>query len=208
MTERASDIESIGVAFLERLRAVTSQLHRKLDLGPDEPLVELLLADYEENYGPEVWSLRYRIVQEALRGGFWRTRLLRTSYTQLYPPEKSHPRTLIEVSHPAGGTAPALMSLLNQSDPRLARLRSADHQMARDAEHLAQGQSHKSSASDAAAFLRAALPAIAGVETRFVLGILYEERGFEWVLAPPEMPQKAEKGKPREPGAPTLRKPQ
>lgn len=206
-SEQASDIESIGVAFLERLRAAVTQLHRKLELQPEEPLVELLLVGYAENYGPEVWSLRYRVAQEALGGKYWRTRVLRPSYTQLYPPEKGQPRTLIEVRYPPDNSQPALADLLRENDPRLARLSNADQQMARAAEHLAHGESQKSSADDAAAFLRAALPAVAAVQTKLVLGVLHEEHGLEWVLAPPELPQKAEEGKPREPGAPTLRKP-
>ena len=91
---QASDIESIGVALLERLRGVTSQLHRKLDLKPDEPVLELILANYVEGYGAEVWSLRYHLAQDLLRGDYWRTRVMRPSYTQLYPPEKGKPRTL------------------------------------------------------------------------------------------------------------------
>src|SRR2546428_4434580 len=80
--EQASDIEVIGVTFLERLRAVTSQLHHKLDLRPDEPVAELLVVGYEPGYGPEVWLLAYRLAQEVLRGEHWRTRVLRPSYTQ------------------------------------------------------------------------------------------------------------------------------
>lgn len=85
---QASDIEVIGVTFLESLRAVTNQLHHKLDLHPDEPVAELLVVGYEPGYGPEVWLLAYRLAQEVLRGEYWRTRVLRPSYTQLYPPEK------------------------------------------------------------------------------------------------------------------------
>lgn len=202
----AADIESVGVAFLERLRTVASELHRKLDLPSEEPLVELLLVGYAENYGPEAWLLRYRIAQEALRGDYWRTRVLRPSYTQLYPPEKGQPRTLIEVRYP-DGSGPGLLDLLNQNDPRLARLSNADPRMARVAEHLARGESHKAAAHDAAEFLRALLDATSGTQAKQILGILNQQRGLEWVLAPPEPPQKAEEGKPREPGAPTLRKP-
>jgi len=92
---QASDIEVIGVTFLESLRAVTNQLHHKLDLHPDEPVAELLVVGYEPGYGPEVWLLAYRLAQEVLRGDYWRTRVLRPSYTQLYPPEKGQPRTLL-----------------------------------------------------------------------------------------------------------------
>jgi hypothetical protein len=202
----AADIESVGVAFLERLRAVASELHHKLDLPQEEPLVELLLVGYAENYGPEAWLLRYRIAQEALRGDYWRTRVLRPSYTQLYPPEKGQPRTLIEVRYP-DGSGSGLLDLLKQNDPRLARLSNADPRMARVAEHLVAGESHKAAAGDAAEFLRAVLDAASGTQPMQILGILYAQRGLEWVLAPPEPPQKAEEGKPREPGAPTLRKP-
>lgn len=203
---QASDIESLGVAFLERLRVVAGQLHSKLDLQPDEPLAELLLVGYTEQYGPEVWNLRYRVVQEVLRGNFWRTRVMRPSYTQLYPPEKGQPRTLIEVRYPPEGSDPTLLELLQKNDPRLSRLRIADPQMIRATEHVARGETHKAPAADAAAFLRAALPIIAEPDANLVLGIIREESGLEWILAPPEPLEKADKGKPREPGAPTLRK--
>ncbi len=204
--EQASDIEAIGVALLERLRAVAGQLHHKIDLKPDEPLLELLVVNIDETYGPEVWSLRYHIAQDVLRGDYWRTRVLRPSYNQLYPPEKGQPRTLIEVRYPADDPGPALLDLLKQGDPRLARLRSADQQLARATERLTQGQSNKASAEDAAAFLRAALPAVSGTDAKLVLGVLHAQRGYQWVLAPPELPQTADEAKPREPSAPTLRK--
>lgn len=202
----AADIESVGVAFLERLRAVAGELHRKLNIPQEEPLVELLLVGYAENYGPEAWLLQYRIAQEALRGDYWRTRVLRPSYTQLYPPEKGQPRTLIEVRYPED-SGPALLDLLKQNDSRLSRFSNDDPRMARVAEHLARGESHKAAARDAAEFLRAVLDATSGMQAKQILGILNQQRGLEWVLAPPEPPQKAEEGKPREPGAPTLRKP-
>ncbi len=204
--EQASDIESIGAALLERLRPLVSQIHHRLDLKLDEPLLELLLVNYLENYGPEVWELRYRVAQDALRGNYWRTRALRPSYTQLYPPEKGHPHTLIEARYPPGAPGPALLDLLKQNDPRLTRLRSADQTMSRATEHLTRGESHKGSADDAAAFLRAALPAVFGAGAKLILGVLHEQRGLEWVLEPPERPQTAEEEKPRQPGAPTLRK--
>ncbi len=201
----ASDIESLGVAFLERLRAVAGELHRKLDLKPEEPLVELLLVGYAENYGPEVWLLKYRIAQEAFRGDYWRTRVLRPSYTQLYPPEKGQPRTLIEVRFPDESGA-TLLELLRQNDPRLVRVAASDARIARAAEYLERGESQKAPAGDTAEWLRATLGAVRAADEKQILGVLYEERGLEWLLAPPEPPEKAQQGKPRETGAPTLRK--
>ncbi len=203
---QAGDIESIGVALLERLRNVATQIHYKLELKPNQPLLELLLVNYLEDYGPEVWELKYRVAQDAGRGDFWRTRVLRPSYTQLYPPEKHEPRTLIEARYPPDEPGPALLDLLNQNDPRLAPLRSADPAMTRAVEFLARGQSNKASADDAAMFLRAALAAVSSADAKMTLGVLHERQGIEWVLAPPEPLQKADEGKPREPGAPTLRK--
>src|SRR5713101_5789365 len=203
---QASDIEAIGVAQLERLRALAGQLHVKVALRRDQPLVELLLVDITEDDGPEVWLVSYRVTQDALGNDYWRTRVLRPSYTQLYPPEKGQPRTLIEVRYPGDAPGPALLDLLNQNDPRLARLRTADLPTTRAIERLASGQSNKAAVDDAAVFLRAALPAIVGQDARLVMGVLREQRGFAWLLEPPEPPQSAEEGKPREPGAPTLRK--
>src|SRR3989304_4802712 len=99
--EHAGDIEVLGLAMLEALRPMTSRLHNKIDLGEDEALLELVLVGYVTDYGPEVWSVRYHIVQEPVRGDYWRTRVLRPRYTQLYPPEKGQPRTLMEVRNPA-----------------------------------------------------------------------------------------------------------
>src|SRR5713226_5362339 len=200
---QASDIEAIGVALLERLRALAGQLHVKVALRRDQPLVELLLVDITGDYGPEVWLVSYRVTQDALGNNYWRTRVLRPSYTQLYPPEKGQPRTLIEVRYPDDAPGPALLDLLNQNDLRLARLRTADLPTTRAIERLASGQSNKAAVDDASVFLRAALPAIAGQDERLVMGVLREQRGFAWLLEPP---QSAEEGKPREPGAPTLRK--
>ena len=205
-TDQASDIEAIGLAFLERLRPVAEELHRKLELQPDEPLVELLLIGNDEAYGPEIWLLRYRIAQNILRGEYWQTRVLRPSYTQLYPPEKGQPHTLVEVRYPRDDPGPTFLDLLRQNDPRLLRLRNSDPPIARAIERIERGDTQKAASSDAAAFLRAALPAVFGSEPRLALGILSKERGLQWLLEPPEAPQRADEGKPREPGAPTLRK--
>ncbi len=204
--DEASDIESIGLALLEPLRSVAQQIHRKVELSPEEPLVELILVGYVADYGPEVWSLRYPFVQEPLRGDYWRTRVLRPHYTQLYPPEKGQPRTLIEVRYPPDEPAPALLDLLNRNDPRLARIRIADQQAARAAESVAQGHSNKALAADATQFLRAALGAIALPDAAQILALIDERRGFDWVLAPPDATPKAEEAGPREPSRPTLRK--
>jgi hypothetical protein len=206
--EQASDLEPIGLALMEPLRTVTPYLTRKMDLGPDDPLVEIILVGYEEGYGPEVWLLKYRVAQEPLRGDYWKTRILQPSYTQLYPPEKGQPRTLVEVRYPPEDKGPSLLELLQQSDERLTPLRTSNAQVARASEKLASGESNKALLDDSVQFLRATLDAIAPPETTQIVAVISERRGFEWILAPPAaVMKKAEDAKPREPGAPTLRKP-
>jgi hypothetical protein len=206
--EPTSDLEPIGVALLEPLRTVVPELTRKMNLRPDDPLMEMLVVGYAEEYGPEVWLLQYRLVQEPLRGDYWKSRVLRPSYTQLYPPEKGQPRTLVEVRYPPEDAGPALLELLQQSDARLTPLRTSNAQVARASEKLAHGESNKAMLDDSVVFLRATLDAIALPNSVQIVAVISERRGFEWILAPPAaVMQKAEDVKPREPGAPTLRKP-
>jgi hypothetical protein len=205
--DQASDIEAIGVAFLEKLRALAEQLHHKILLRADEPLVELLLIDYQPDYGPEVWLLQYRIKQEQLRGDFWQTKTLRPSYTQLYPPEKHQPRTLVEVRYPPELPGPTLLELLQQNDPRLASLRRGAPKSLKVIDNITGGKSSASSVDDSATFLHDALDPIAGTENRIVLGVLREDRGWEWIVAPPDPLEKAaDEDKTRPPEAPSLRR--
>ncbi len=207
--EQTSDLEPIGTALLEPLRTVVPRLTRKMSLGPEDPLVEMLLVGFEAEYGPEVWLLKYRLVQEPLRGDYWKSRILRPSYTQLYPPEKGQPRTLVEVRYPPEDAGPALLELFQQSDARLMPQRTSNAQVARASEKLTHGESNKTQLDDAVVFLRASLDAIAEPNTLQIVAVISEKRGFEWILAPPAVApvQKAEELKPREAGAPTLRKP-
>ncbi len=200
-TEQANDLELMGTAILERLRVIAGQLHRKVDFGPDEPLIEIVLADYLDNYGPEVWDIRYRVAQDSMRGDFWRTRVLRPSYNQLYPPEKGQPKTLIEVRYPEEGAGLSVIQRLRESDAKLIRIGNSDPRMTQVVRGLLNGESQKLPGADAGDFLRAALPAVADADSKLALGVLYQEKGLDWLIAPPK--QKAE-DKSRPAGAPSL----
>ncbi len=201
-----TDIEAIGVGLLEVIRPLTDQLHHKLDLAPDEPLVQLLLADYVENYGPEIWSLQYRIRQQNLGYDFWKTTIQRPAYYQLYPPEKGQPRTLVEVRYPLAAAPPTLLALLNQGDPGVARVRNASPDISKAIGLVAGGDSEKALPDPVANFLRGALPLAAGDPPNVTLAKLDAERGFQWLIAPQEAPPPPSQTKPRDPGAPSLRK--
>ena len=206
--EAEPDLESIGIAFLEKLRPLVSQLHHKIDFRTEDPLFEAVIIGYApNNYGPEVWTVEYRIQQEAIaaRGDYWQTRVLRPRFEQLYPPEKHAPRTLVEMRYPADIKSPMLQTLIEGNDPRMARLGSEDQRFAKVLETIGKGQAQKAVAADAADFLRAAIPLIAP-GARFVLGTMGEGHGFEWVVQPDEPVEKVKEDKDRPPDAPTLRR--
>ena len=209
-----ADLEIIGTDFLEKLRPLVAQLHHKIDLKPDEPIFEIVLIGYApQAYGPEVWLIDYSAEQVNITAStdFWQTHILRPRFTQLYPPEKHQPKTLLETRFPANLQETPLLGLIQANDPRIAKLRSSDSRFDKVAEHLERGQSTKVSMQDAGDFLRAALPLLAG-NAHFIEGEVGESGGFEWIV-PPEEPrektlQKAGEDKDRPPDAPTLmRKP-
>jgi hypothetical protein len=206
--EAESDLETLGTAFLERLRPLVAQLHHKLEFAPDDPIFQLVLIGYAPNeYGPEVWVVEYRIEQEqiATRGDFWQTRILRPRFTQLYPPEKHAPHTIVESRYPPGAKGPALAELIQGNDPRITHLGSGEPRFAKVLDTLRGGQAQKAAALDSADFMRAMLPLIAG-DAPFVLGTLEERRGLEWIVPPQEPVEKVEEDKTRPPDAPTLRR--
>src|SRR5215831_11648067 len=102
--EAEPDLELIGTAFLEKLRPLVGQLHHKVDFSPNDPVFQLvIIGNAPSDYGPEVWVAEYFMEQEmiATRAEYWQTRLLRPRFTQLYPPEKHAPHTLVEARYPA-----------------------------------------------------------------------------------------------------------
>jgi hypothetical protein len=206
------DLEIIGTGFLEKLRPLVSQLHSKFDLKPNEPLFEIVLIGYAPKlYGPEVWLIDYGAEQESVgnRVEYWQTHLLRPRFTQLYPPEKRDPRTLFEVRFPENLQAIPLMGLVQQNDPRIAKLRSSDERFGKLIEQLEHGQANKSNTQDAADFLRAALPLIANGAS-FTEAKMGEASGFDWIVPPEEPVEKTrvQEDKDRPADAPTLmRKP-
>ena len=208
-TNAASDIEMIGVALLERVRQLAGQLHNKLNIGEDEPLIRIVLAGYVPDYGPEAWTIDYHIRQDALGNDLWRTRVLRPTYNQLYPPEKGQPHTLVEVRYPPANRAkgaPELLDLLRQNDPRLAKARAANEILAKSVAFVVDGQSQKSVAASDVDFLRAALPAVTPPETKLTMALVDFDKGFHWVMEPPKEDRPPVDATPREPDAPTLRR--
>ncbi|MGC1169138.1 MAG: hypothetical protein WA886_09555, partial [Candidatus Acidiferrales bacterium] len=118
----ATDIESVGQGLLERLNVVAGNLHAKLDWPSDEPVAELIVADYIQNYGPEVWQLTYLLQQEMQRIDFYDTHVSHPTYLQVWPPEKGQPHSLVEFQYPPDKMLPTLLDLLRQKDPRIEKI--------------------------------------------------------------------------------------
>jgi hypothetical protein len=211
---RASDIESIGIAVLERVRQLAGLLHHKINLGEDEPLIRIVLAGYVQEYGPEAWTIDYHIRQDVLGNDIWRTRVLRPSYNQLYPPEKGKPKTFMEVRYPPENRAtgePELLDLLQQNDSRLTKIRAASEIEAKSVTFAVEGQSQKSDAASLVNFFKTALPAITPPETKLTMAMVDYDRGFQWILEPPKAPapppgERPNDKTPEEPEKPTLRR--
>ncbi len=187
--DEAADIEATGQGLGERLNQVAKGFRSKLNLPADEPLAELIMADYLGGYGAEVWQLTYDMKQEQQKGDYWETRVLRPTYTQFWPPEKGQPKTLMEFNYPVGNAPPSLLQLLRQKDPRLEKIRNTDPQMAMVATQI-QTDSSKLLAGEATQFLRAAVAAIVPSNARETVAIIGMEKGFAWVLPPPAEPER------------------
>ena len=200
----ASDLEVVGRGFLDRLSELAEDLHAKVDLPKNEPLAELIVADYFAGYGPEVWQLAYPMKQQEETPGYFTTRVLLPSYIQIWPPEKGQPHTLMEFAYPPESAPPTLLDLLRRNDPKLQGLIASDPKMAAVAQQLVAGESRKIPAGDATQFLRAALDAIAPPGTRETMAMIGEEDGFSWVLPPPQEKARPDLAPPRSPDAPSL----
>jgi hypothetical protein len=187
LDQSATDIESLGVTVLEFVRPFVADIHYQLDLAPDEPLIEVLVAGYTEGYGPEIWDLHYRVQQRNLGSDYWDTRPLRPSYYQLYPPEKGQPRTFVEAQYPAK-VAPLGLARAALSDPAVARIHSASPDIDETIAAILKGESNKAETRPTEDFLRLAIPAVAGAQAKFAVAAIDQQYRFQWVLAPEDAP--------------------
>jgi hypothetical protein len=207
--EGEPDLETIGVSFLETLRPLVAQLHHKIEIAADESLFEIVVIGYApaaSAYGPEVWTIEYRVQQEQIgaRAEYWQTRVLRPRFNQLYPPEKHAPRTIVETRYPADTKGPTLMELIQGNDPRVAQLRGSEPRFAKVVDMVDHGQAQKAVSIDATDFLRALLPLVTS-NAPFILAKM-DEHGLEWIAPPNEPVEKAKEDKNRPPDAPSLRR--
>jgi len=203
--DQANDIESIGVTLLEFVRPLISEIHYKLDLAADEPLIELLLAGYTEGYGPEIWSLRYRVQQRNLGNDYWDTRPLRPAYYQLFPPEKGQPQTFVEAQYPTK-LSPLGLLRATQSDAAIARIRNSSEEINEAVTAILNGESKKAAARPVADFLRAVIPVVAGSQAKMAIATVDAQFRFQWALAPEDPQPLPTDTRPPEPERPSLRR--
>ncbi|HEY0701398.1 MAG TPA: hypothetical protein VGD60_01400 [Candidatus Acidoferrales bacterium] len=206
----ATDLEAVGLGVWHRLNQVTADLHAKVSLPAHEPVVQLVLAGYVRDYGPEVWLMSFDLVQELRQLDYYDTRVTRPIYLQSWPPEKTEPHTLLEYQYPPEIKSSTLLDLLKAKDPRIEKICSADPKMRAVSDLFLQGEYKKILAADAVQFLRTAMDATSDPKFRQTMAIIRAETGFEWILKPPAAPkyvptpQQAEEEKNRPPERPSL----
>ena len=139
----------------------------------------MLLTDYAPNYGPEIWSLKYRIRQQNLGNDYWNSTILRPAYNQLYPPEKGQPRTFVEVRYPEGSAEPTLAARLTANDPDLERIRNSSQESTKALGLVSDGNSTKAAlVTDRGLPPLGAVPIVAGAQARMTLAVIDAERGI------------------------------
>lgn len=190
-TAEASDIEGVGQDLFERMNVVAGNLHGKLDWPPAEPVAQLILADYIQGYGAEVWLLSFTLNQEMQRLDYYDTHISHPAYLQSWPPEKGQPHTLLEFHYPPENATPSLLDLLRRKDPRFEEICATDSKMREVADYFLAGQSGKITAADATQFLRAALAVLAPPNARQTMASIGLDTGFDWILRPPPEPKRA-----------------
>lgn len=202
-TGEAVDIERIANRLHAQLNWIADHIHGNLHLAANQPVVEMLLADYAPDYGPEVWLIQYSFEQVPEQGDFWQTRALQPRYDQLWPPEKGQPRGLVEVLYPSDTNSPALGQLLSD-DPRVAKALAAHPELQSVSESVLNSDVEKLTAVDLAALLRVSLGAIAPPDARLEEAEINKEQGVGWFVRPPVLPPVPGTLQARPPGAPSL----
>ena len=177
--EAEPDLELIGTVFLEKLRPLVGRLHHKVDFSPDDPVFQMVIIGYAP-------------------GGYGH-------FTQLYPPEKHAPHTLVESRYPANLKGPTLEEMIKSNDPRLGAVLH-EPRFEKVLENLRGGTAQKAAPADSIDFMRAVMPLLAG-NSSYVIGTMDEQHGMNWVVPPSEPIEKAEEDRNRPPDAPTLRRP-
>jgi hypothetical protein len=210
--ESEADLETMGVAFLEKLTPLAARLHHKLDFPSDQPLFEIVIVGFgPRDYGPEVWTAQFHMTQTsvAARGDYWQTRVLRPRFEQIYPPDKKAAKKMIETCYPGTCKGPTIQQLLEGNEPDLEKLAGSNPKFLKAVDVISKGQAQKAVAEDAAAYLRAAVPLLYP-NRKFVMGTFEEQHGFDWIVPPDEPVEKAKKNdkddKDQPTEAPTLRR--
>jgi len=84
---------------------------------------------------------------------------------------------------PDGCQKSDVMEMIQGNDPRVAQLRNGDQRFGKVLEAIDRGQAQKAATMDAADFMRALLPLIAG-KASFMLGKMEDEHGLDWIVPP------------------------
>ena len=71
---------------------------------------------------------------------YYDTHVSHPSFSQIWPPEKGQPHSLMEFQYPPDTAQPTLLDLLRQKDPRMQKIATSDTKMREVAIYLLEGQ--------------------------------------------------------------------
>jgi len=197
----ATGVERLADNLRSRLASIANHIHGDLKLGDSQPVLQMVVADYAPDYGPEVWLVQYFVEQDPEQGDYWQTRILQPQYDQLWPPEKGKSRGLIEISNP---TAPTVASMIRAGDAHLSQSISSAPGMQEVSAAILDGNIEKLAAVDLAAFFRACLGAVTVSNARMVEAEINKQHGVGWFIEPPAEKPAAGAEQVRPVGAPSL----
>jgi hypothetical protein len=194
-----SNIERVGLAVLDPLRALARSMHSQINLPEDLPVAELLLIHQPRDEAPTVWDLTYWIRQRFLQNNFWDTEIERPRSTQLYPTKEKNASGIVEVSYPPDNQSSALVAWLSQPTGRGAQDIETDSKLAKAQRQIAAGDMRKVHLAELVPIVKAALQSTAPASRARAMAQIESGHGFSWVIAPP-----VASAPKRPPGAPTL----
>lgn len=196
-----SQLDRIGLAVLEPLRAAAHNLHAPIHLPENLPLAELVLVRQPGGEAGSVWDVSYWLSQRFLEENFWDTEVQRPRFYQLYPTKENRSGWL-EISYPPNDSSPGLLNWLEQPTGRLAAALQANPGLAETQHSISEGKGRNLKVAELAPLVKLALETMVPADTPKAMLDLDNRGGFEWVIQPP--PSAAPPQPKRPPGAPTL----
>ena len=198
-----SQLEQLGIAVLEPLRAAAGNLHSQIQLPHNLPLTELVLIHQMERQQPLVSDVSFWIRQTFWQENFWDTEVERPRFMQLYP-TKGDKSGIVQISYPPDDASPGLPVWLAHPTGPFAQAIATDPKLAAAEKEISRERLSKTPLAELVPLVKTALGTMAPAGTARALAAVDQKNGFAWIIQPPASKKAPVK---QEPGAPSLENP-